>query len=571
MAKYLETFESETIGTVPSNWTPTWDTSSCTWSVETDGGSPSDQFVRVTGTPTLSEDYFLRFDGATLSEQEDVQILAKVRSNAQWAGIVLRGDDSTRDAYVITCFFDSSLHWIYRSVSFPAGGLVAPGAFLGGTIPSNTWGWVKVQILGDVIRVKIWPDGSSEPEYWQGWLREGNISGYNHVGLRPNITSPSDTIDCSVFHVGTNGDPADLSGDEVGLRVTDVEAQAVASLDAETRVTQSGLMTLKGGTGGTDGTGDTRVTQSALLALHGTVSASVRATQSAVLVLGVGVPCITHWTQAWTITRTDGTVFRYTTLDVDLTWRGDTYKTCASLASTASENVVGLSESGNVEINAIINSNNFKDEELLAGWFDGATVEAWVVPWQTDEGEYPFRIFFGLLGQITKGTVSFKADVVTQASIAQQKNLLDIYMPSCRHVLGDSNCGVSLAGLQVSGAVTSITQPTTPGLSRKRVFLDSARTEDDGYFNFGVLTWTTGENAGQSNHVDTSVGSTITLWDACAYRIEIGDQYTMTPGCDKLSDTCKNKFSNFVNFGGFPHIPGKDELIGWRPKATEIR
>ena len=35
-----------------------------------------------------------------------------------------------------------------------------------------------------------------------------------------------------------------------------------------------------------------------------------------------------------------------------------------------------------------------------------------------------------------------------------------------------------------------------------------------------------------------------------------GDQFDIIAGCDKLFSTCKSKFSNALNFQGFPHIPG---------------
>ena len=34
-------------------------------------------------------------------------------------------------------------------------------------------------------------------------------------------------------------------------------------------------------------------------------------------------------------------------------------------------------------------------------------------------------------------------------------------------------------------------------------------------------------------------------------------------GCDKRADTCRVKFGNFLNFRGFPHIPGEDWLTSY--------
>ena len=40
-----------------------------------------------------------------------------------------------------------------------------------------------------------------------------------------------------------------------------------------------------------------------------------------------------------------------------------------------------------------------------------------------------------------------------------------------------------------------------------------------------------------------------------------GDMLRIEAGCDKRAATCRLKFGNFVNFRGFPHIPGEDWLM----------
>ena len=45
-------------------------------------------------------------------------------------------------------------------------------------------------------------------------------------------------------------------------------------------------------------------------------------------------------------------------------------------------------------------------------------------------------------------------------------------------------------------------------------------------------------------------------------------------GCDKTAATCRTKFANFLNFRGFPHIPGEDWLTSYpvpdRPNARRV-
>jgi uncharacterized phage protein (TIGR02218 family) len=82
-----------------------------------------------------------------------------------------------------------------------------------------------------------------------------------------------------------------------------------------------------------------------------------------------------------------------------------------------------------------------------------------------------------------------------------------------------------------------------------------------GWFDHGLLTFTSGANAGRSQEVRRhTAGSSaaLELWQPFAHAIEAGDTFSVTAGCDKQFATCRAKFANPVNFRGFPHIPGND-------------
>ena len=57
---------------------------------------------------------------------------------------------------------------------------------------------------------------------------------------------------------------------------------------------------------------------------------------------------------------------------------------------------------------------------------------------------------------------------------------------------------------------------------------------------------------------------------ACRLRPAIGSG--VAAGCDKRPETCRGKFANFLNFRGFPHIPGDDWVTaypeGWSATMT---
>jgi hypothetical protein len=41
----------------------------------------------------------------------------------------------------------------------------------------------------------------------------------------------------------------------------------------------------------------------------------------------------------------------------------------------------------------------------------------------------------------------------------------------------------------------------------------------------------------------------------------VGDTFDLQPGCDKARETCRDTFSNIVNFQGEPFLAGNDRLV----------
>jgi len=85
---------------------------------------------------------------------------------------------------------------------------------------------------------------------------------------------------------------------------------------------------------------------------------------------------------------------------------------------------------------------------------------------------------------------------------------------------------------------------------------DSARTEAIEYWNDGVITFTSGNNNGESRKVKNfSFGGNFVFQSSFPYEIETDDDYTLSRGCNKTDLCCKFRFNNFDNFGGFVSVP----------------
>ena len=96
----------------------------------------------------------------------------------------------------------------------------------------------------------------------------------------------------------------------------------------------------------------------------------------------------------------------------------------------------------------------------------------------------------------------------------------------------------------------------------------------DGHFEFGAVTFETGNNSGLASKSSMEVrdytpddGATITqdleLFLDLPFDIEVGDKARITPGCDKLATTCNVKFDNIINFRGEPFVPGNDLILDY--------
>ena len=83
-----------------------------------------------------------------------------------------------------------------------------------------------------------------------------------------------------------------------------------------------------------------------------------------------------------------------------------------------------------------------------------------------------------------------------------------------------------------------------------------------GYFAYGVITFTSGNNDGFSMEIKSYVPGQITLQLPMPYTCQVGDTFSIVAGCGKgLITDCKTRFNNVVNFRGEYYLPGIDRLV----------
>ena len=124
------------------------------------------------------------------------------------------------------------------------------------------------------------------------------------------------------------------------------------------------------------------------------------------------------------------------------------------------------------------------------------------------------------------------------------------YEYTCRHALYSPQCGVNKDSFDAFGVIDSVSEN---GLS---VTISEASSQVDGYYNAGFLI-VNGIRRFITNHTGEQL-DLLTSIDATL----IGQTATIYAGCDHLRTTCNSKFSNSINFGGFPFIPSKNPFVG---------
>lgn len=264
---------------------------------------------------------------------------------------------------------------------------------------------------------------------------------------------------------------------------------------------------------------------------------------------------VTTLATCWKLTRRDGVMLGFTDFNEDIIYASLTYKAATGFSPSAIDNSASL-RVDNLDIEGMLSSASLTEADIFAGLYDFAAIDIFHLNYQ-DISQGIIKLRRGWLGEVSLSKQHFITEV-RGLSQAFSQNIGEYFSPSCRASLGDSRCKVNIAAHTVTGSVTS-------GFSQSG-FTDSARTEANGIFTNGKITFTSGANAGISMEVKeysfkAGTGGTITLVLPMPYAIVAGNTYSLQKGCDKTLATCFSRFNNVVNFRGEPHVPGMDKLL----------
>ena len=274
---------------------------------------------------------------------------------------------------------------------------------------------------------------------------------------------------------------------------------------------------------------------------------------------------VTRLCRCWQVRRRDGVVLGFTDHDRDLEFAGAVFRASTGMDASMIQTATGLSVDNAQAIGALSDAA-VTERDIGAGRFDLAEVLHWIVDWQRPD--LRILMFRGTFGEIKRSDGRFEVEL-RGPSEALNVPVGRTITRTCDRALGDGKCGFDLdrAGYFALGAAGA-------GSSGARILCDGLGVYEKGWFRHGLLTWTGGENAGTVGTVrmDRTAGTDgreLTLWQQPGRPITAGDAFKVVAGCDKSADACRSKFGNFLNFRGFPHIPGEDWVTAY-PKNGAV-
>lgn len=266
---------------------------------------------------------------------------------------------------------------------------------------------------------------------------------------------------------------------------------------------------------------------------------------------------VTTLCYCWRLRRSDGTVMGFTDHDRKLTCDGTVFAPETGLSATEARRSLGMA-ADSVDVEGALSAIDIEEADIMAGIYDGATVETLLVNWQ-DPQQFA-RLRRAVIGQIARRDGRFVAELESPERAMDQTNGRTVRR-TCDAELGDGRCRVDLeaGGFKGEGVLEAI--------AGNSITVNGLASFENGWFGNGIVTWTSGAGIGRrervSAHRKGADGVVLDLWRDIAAPVASGDTFTVVAGCDKHFSTCRDKFANSANFQGFPHLPGDDAAYGY--------
>lgn len=271
---------------------------------------------------------------------------------------------------------------------------------------------------------------------------------------------------------------------------------------------------------------------------------------------------VTTWALLLKIQPVDGPAVGTTNLDEPRTYLGVTYTAHRGFnESTFAGNEGQAVDNGEAELlfAAGVDELGITVEQVNSGYFDDAYWIIYLVNYD-DLSQGHVIVGSGRLGEIrTMDGLLGAIELRSWSQLAKQKSVIWPTSITCLATYGDASTGCG-ATLEWSDEQTV----DEIGEEADRQFTASALTGDTGFYDFGLVQWLTGDNAGKSIEVEMFTdGGIVGLAHPTPFAVQVGDTFKIRQDCGtiglpgKTFAACKAR-GQTLNFRGLPHLPVAD-------------
>lgn len=247
----------------------------------------------------------------------------------------------------------------------------------------------------------------------------------------------------------------------------------------------------------------------------------------------------------WRIFRRDGVTLGFTTHDRDLWFDGVIHRAAPGMLPSAIRRTADL-EPDSAEIQGALTHDAIRAQDLAAGRFDAARLEAGVVDWKTLERA---PIYTGELGAVNREANRFEAELRSAKALLEM-DVVPRTSPTCRAQFCGPGCNLSAARHTHEARVSAV------DASANRVSFTDA--PPPAAMRDGSLRWIDGPGAGDEAQVVEAGAAGLILDLALPAGLAPGTRALLREGCDHTLATCHQRFANALNFQAEPFLPGND-------------
>jgi uncharacterized phage protein (TIGR02218 family) len=264
----------------------------------------------------------------------------------------------------------------------------------------------------------------------------------------------------------------------------------------------------------------------------------------------------------YTLTLTDGTVYRWSGADVAIAGNGSTWQLGPGIVRNRLKWSVGVAVDTMTVTLTDIRGTTLNGQGLMAfiaaGGLIGARLQVDVAFWAGQAAPAPTGALLWFAGRIAEvhSVTRWEASINVKSDLELLDVMVprDVYQPGCLNTVYDAACGRSRSAFTVTGAATV-------GSSQARTVFGHALSQAPGWFDLGVVTFASGANAGIARTVKQHTSAQLKVLQPLPFAVEAGDTFTVYPGCDKTVATCTSKFNNLPRFRGHPYIPVPETVV----------